>query len=99
MNQNEIHTAISILLEEYRSWKTPAVTIVAQSERSPFKVLVSCLISLRTKDEVTALASKRLFEVAGSPGEMKNVPVEDVACLIYPAGFYRNKAADRKSVV
>src|SRR5512133_985147 len=93
MDQQTIHTAISILQEEYRSWKTPAVTIVAQCGRSPFKVLVSCIISLRTKDEITALASQRLFEIAGTPGEMKDLPVEEVARLIYPAGFYRNKAS------
>jgi endonuclease-3 len=93
MKPENIHTAISILREEYRSWKTPAVTIVAQCGRSPFKVLVSCLISLRTKDEVTALASNRLFEKAGTPAEMMRLPVEEVARLIYPAGFYRNKAA------
>jgi endonuclease-3 len=88
----DIHTAISILREEYRSWKTPAVTIVAQSERSPFKVLISCIISLRTKDEVTAQASTRLFKRAGTPESMQSVPVDEVAALIYPAGFYRNKA-------
>jgi endonuclease-3 len=93
MNPEDIHSVIAILREEYRSWKTPAVTIVAQCDRSPFKVLVSCIISLRTKDEVTALASQRLFERAGTPGEMKELPVEEVARLIYPAGFYRNKAA------
>lgn len=93
MNPADIHTAVAILREEYRSWKTPAVTIVAQCGRSPFKVLVSCLISLRTKDDVTALASSRLFERAGTPGEMQNLPVEEIARLIYPAGFYRNKAA------
>jgi endonuclease-3 len=93
MNPEDIHCVIAILREEYRSWKTPAVTIVAQCDRSPFKVLVSCIISLRTKDEVTALASQRLFERAGTPGEMKELPVEEVARLIYPAGFYRNKAA------
>lgn len=88
----DIHTAISILREEYRSWKTPAVTIVAQCERSPFKVLISCIISLRTKDEVTAQASTRLFKRAGTPESMQSVPVDEVAALIYPAGFYRNKA-------
>jgi endonuclease-3 len=93
MNPDDIHSAIAVLREEYRSWKTPAVTIVAQCERSPFKVLVSCIISLRTKDEVTAQASKRLFERAGTPGEMKELLAEEVADLIYPAGFYRNKAA------
>ena len=88
----DIHAAIAILREEYRSWKTPAVTVVAQSERSPFKVLVSCIISLRTKDEVTAQASKRLFERAATPDVMQSLPVQEVAGLIYPAGFYRNKA-------
>jgi endonuclease-3 len=93
MNAENIHSAIAILQEEYLSWKTPAVTIVAQCDGSPFKVLVSCIISLRTKDEVTALASSRLFERAGTPGEMKKLPVEEIASLIYPSGFYRNKAA------
>lgn len=92
MNAHDLHTAISILREEYRFWKTPAVTIVAQCERSPFKVLVSCIISLRTKDEMTALASKRLFDRAGTPELMQSVPVDEVAGLIYPAGFYRTKA-------
>jgi endonuclease-3 len=92
MKTFDIHTAIVILREEYRSWKTPAVTIVAQCEGSPFKVLVSCIISLRTKDEVTARASMRLFERADTPGVMQSVPVDEVAGLIYPAGFYRNKA-------
>jgi endonuclease-3 len=92
MTAFNIHTAIAILREEYRFWKTPAVTIVAQCERNPFKVLVSCIISLRTKDEVTAQASMRLFERAATPGTMQLVSVEEVAALIYPAGFYRNKA-------
>jgi len=92
MTEFDIHAAIRILREEYRSWKTPAVTIVAQCDHSPFKVLVSCIISLRTRDEVTAAASKRLFDRAGTPGDMQALAVDEVAELIYPAGFYRNKA-------
>jgi len=92
MNSPQLHTAIALLREEYRHWKTPAVTIVAQCERNPFKVLVSCIISLRTKDEVTALASERLFARAATPETMQVLLVDEVAALIYPAGFYRNKA-------
>jgi endonuclease-3 len=92
MTAFDIHAALAVLREEYRSWKTPAVTIVAQCDRSPFKVLVSCLISLRTKDEITAQASMRLFERATTPEAMKLLSVNEVADLIYPAGFYRNKA-------
>jgi endonuclease III len=88
----DIHAAIRILREESRSWKTPAVTIVAQCDHNPFRVLVSCIISLRTKDEVTAQASARLFERADTPAEMQSLPVDEVAGLIYPAGFYRNKS-------
>jgi endonuclease-3 len=55
-------------------------------------VLVSCIISLRTKDEVTGQASKRLFERAATPDAMQSLPFDEVAGLIYPAGFYRNKA-------
>jgi len=92
MSDFDIHAAIAVLKDEYRSWKTPAVTIVAQCDGSPFKVLVSCIISLRTKDEVTAQASARLFERAATPDAMQSLPVDEVAGLIYPAGFYRNKA-------
>jgi len=92
MTAFDIRAAIDILREEYRSWKTPAVTIVSQQDHSPFKVLVSCIISLRTRDEVTAQASTRLFERADTPAAMQSLPVDEVAGLIYPAGFYRNKA-------
>lgn len=92
MKPVEIHSAVHILREEYPSWKTPAVTIVAQCEKSPYKVLVSCLISLRTKDEVTAQASARLFERAGTPAAMAGLSAAEIAGLIYPAGFYRNKS-------
>lgn len=93
MKQEEINSAVTILREEYKSWKTPAVTIVAQCEKSPFKVLISCIISLRTKDEVTAQASARLFNRAGTPVAMAGLSVTEIANLIYPAGFYRNKSA------
>jgi endonuclease III len=81
-----------ILREESRSWRTPAVTIVAEDGRNPYKVLISCIISLRTKDEVTAQASKRLFEHAATPEAMQHLPAAEIAKLIYPAGFYRTKA-------
>lgn len=92
MKPDEIHTVITILREEYKNWQTPAVTIVAQCNGSPFKVLISCLISLRTKDDVTAMASARIFARAETPEAMVDLSVEEIAHLIYPAGFYRTKA-------
>ena len=98
MDQEFIHTFVAILREEYQKWRRPAVTVVAEEGRNPFKVLVSCIISLRTKDEVTALASARLFDRAETPAAMQNLSVEEIASLIYPAGFYRNKAQQIRDI-
>jgi len=87
-----IHEAMAILTEAVRQWQTPAVTIVSQREGDPFKVLISCLLSLRTQDRTTAAASARLFSLAGTPAAMVELPVETVAHAIYPVGFYRTKA-------
>jgi len=77
----------------------PSVTTVAQQyRRNPWAVLVSTILSLRTKDEVTIVASKRLLEKAGSPEELKLLKQEKIEKLIYPVGFYRNKAASLKKI-
>ncbi|WP_173196981.1 endonuclease III [Geobacter sp. SVR] len=93
MKPDDIHAVIAILREQCRDWRTPAVTVVADGGRDPFKVLVSCIISLRTRDEVTAVASARLFSRAATPELMQHLSVDEVAELVYPAGFYRNKAS------
>lgn len=70
------------------------VTTLAEEEksRSPFRLLVACVISLRTKDEVTAEASGRLFAVAPDPEKLAQLDIEHIAKAIYPAGFYNTKA-------
>jgi endonuclease-3 len=75
-----------------RPFQAPAVTQAAQKGRNPFRVLISCLISLRTKDEVTDVASNRLFEKADTPAQMLRLREREIARLIFPAGFYRTKA-------
>ena len=55
MRQDQIHAAIRIVRREIRQWQEPVVGVVArESNRDPFRILISCLISLRTKDEVTS---------------------------------------------
>jgi endonuclease-3 len=65
---------------------------VGEDSRDPFQILVSCLISLRTKDQVTGEASARLFGLARTPHAMASLPASTIAHAIYPAGFYRTKA-------
>jgi endonuclease III len=74
----------------------PSVSMVAENSSDPFKILISTMISLRTKDEVTLEASNRLFKKAPSPEKIRLLPEEEIAALIYPAGFYRTKAGNIK---
>ena len=77
----------------------PSVTTVAEQYRhDPWAVLVSTILSLRTKDDVTLEASKRLLTKAPGPRELAAMKEEHVARLAYPAGFYRTKAANLKKI-
>ena len=69
-----------------------SLSIVKQFGRKPFLVLVSCILSLRTKDTVSLPASVRLFQLAQTPQELLLVPVACIEQAIYPVGFYRSKA-------
>lgn len=69
-----------------------------KKKRDPFKVLFACLISLRTKDEVTDRSAERLFSVATNATELLNIPVRTLEKIIYPAGFYRIKAKNMKQI-
>ncbi len=75
-----------------REWQSPAVTIVSHREGSPFKVLVSCILSLRTNDRTTGPASERLFALATDPESLAELSPEVLEQAIYPVGFYRTKA-------
>ncbi|MBI1953378.1 MAG: endonuclease III [Candidatus Omnitrophica bacterium] len=92
MGSLPIGTVIRILRRASRDWKLPAVTQVKEATRDPFQILISCLLSLRTKDETTAGASRRLFGRARTPQQMLNLSQTAIRKLIFPVGFYRTKA-------
>ena len=85
-----IEKLMQILKERYQE-KTSALMDVS-TRKDPFLTLISCLLSLRTKDEVTARASERLFARAKTPEEMLNLKKGEIAAAIYPVGFYKRKA-------
>ena len=66
----------------------PSVTLVGKRWKTPFHVLISCLLSLRTKDTTTLPASERLFALANTPQELLNLTTSQIEKLIYPVGFY-----------
>jgi endonuclease III len=92
VTNREIHSAIRILRREVPKWETPIVTLMAETYESPFRVLISCILSLRTQDSTTAKASHRLFAVADSPEAMLKLTAKKIENLIYPVGFYKTKA-------
>ena len=92
MKDREIHAAVRILRREAPKWQTPVVTLIAEASDSPFKVLISCILSLRTQDSTTAQASRRLFALADSPENMVRLSAKKIEQVIFPVGFYRTKA-------
>ena len=85
------------LKKAVRKFRTPSVTVIAK-KNDPFAVLVSCIISLRTRDEVTELASARLFALAKLPAELLELSNSKIEKAIYPAAFYRNKTKSLKEL-
>jgi len=79
-------------LEDFRQGCRVTTLAEEESSRFPFRLLVACVISLRTKDEVTAEASRRLFEIAPTADLLAELEVDSIAKAIYPAGFYNTKA-------
>jgi len=78
--------------------RVTTLTEVQTAKRSAFHLLVSCIISLRTKDEVTHEASRRLFRLADTPAALAEHPEHEIAAAIYPAGFYKTKAGQLRRI-
>jgi endonuclease-3 len=92
MRDEDIHAALRILRREVRRWQEPVVGVVARESRDPFRILIACLLSLRTQDQTTAAAGRRLFALAADPAAMRALPLRRLERAIYPVGFYRTKA-------
>ena len=89
MRSDDIHQVVRILKREIRRWPVPAL---AKYVETPFTVLISCILSLRTQDRTTVAASDRLFAIATTPDSLLAVPVKKIERAIYPVSFYRTKA-------
>ncbi len=78
--------------------ETPTVFDYSYRESTPFQILISTIISLRTKDPVTYASSERLFNKAPDPASIIKLGTSEIAGLIYPAGFYRRKSESIKQI-
>ncbi len=94
----DIGSILKILRKENEKWKAPIVTLVASHGGTPFDILISTILSLRTKDETTAKATQKLLAEANNPYDMLKLSVKKIEKLIYPVGFYRTKAKNIKKI-
>ena len=94
MTSSELHSAIPILRKQVKGLDLPWLDNLLKSPGAgdPFKVLISCILSLRTQDKTTGEASERLYNLAPDVSTMAKLSITKIEKAIYPVGFYRIKA-------
>jgi endonuclease-3 len=90
--QFPIAEAIRRLRRTRPRWNPTALAVVAGETGDPFRVLIACILSLRTQDTTTGPAAARLFALAGTPAAMLALSPAEIERAIYPVGFYRTKS-------
>jgi endonuclease III len=98
MTDFDIHAALAILRETMPRYEQPLVDAMGAAHQTPFRILIATILSLRTKDTLTAVVAPRLFAAADTPETMLTLDEEQIAKLIYPVGFYRTKARTIRQV-
>ena len=91
MDSKEISNVFRKIRKAVKYWKIPTVIRMAKT-RDPFQVLISCVLSLRNRDEVTETASKSLLALASNPEEMLMLTAKTIEKTIFPSTFYRVKS-------
>jgi endonuclease-3 len=98
LQDKKIDTVMKILEEEVSLLGVPIVTEMSRRKRDPYRILISTLLSLRTKDETTRKASERLLAKAPTAEKLLRLRQKTIRELIYPVGFYKTKAIVLKEV-
>lgn len=98
MTDFDIHAAMAILREEMPRYQQPLIEAMGAAHQTPFHILIATILSLRTKDTLTAVVAPRLFAAADTPAAMLALDEARVAELIYPVGFYRTKAKSIRAI-
>ncbi len=88
----DIDDFLTIVARAVEKVQVPVVDLIAVQTGDPFRVLVATILSARTKDEVTARAADRLFQLAGDIPSLARLSEDSISRAIYPVGFFRSKA-------
>ena len=102
MNVGDIPAVDRALKKEFKAHSAPIIELIEAQTHDPFCVLVGTILSARTKDQCTAGAVRKLFAAAKgemfSPEDLERLAVDEIEKLIYPVGFYRDKARHLKAL-
>lgn len=95
----DVDEIFKLLNKELSEYNTPVINRAKKDiADTPFNTLISCILSLRTKDEVTEQASLRLLKKYNTPEKILTLSEEEIESLIYPVGFYKTKAKRLKEI-
>jgi endonuclease III len=94
----DIDRIYTIVKNEFGKHHMPVVDLIQLETKDPFKVLVTTILSARTKDETTTGAAKRLFAVVHDFNGLVSTPQKEIERLIFPVGFYKVKALHLKQL-
>ena len=95
--KNNIDKVMKILKENYPAHNKTTLNRMRDNPEA-FKILISCLLSLRTQDKNTEIVSRKLFEVADTPKKILKLPIKKLEKLIFSSGHYHKKAQTLKHV-
>src|SRR5262245_15435493 len=98
MRDTDIPAAMVILQETMPAYPAPLIDGMNANSQTPFRILIATILSLRTKDTLTAVVAPRLFALADTPETMLALEEEQIAQAIYPVGFYRTKARSIRQI-
>jgi len=98
VTNRQIDRALQLIRHAISAWEPPALNKIAEESRDPFRVLISCILSQQTKDEVTGAASARLYRLADRPDTILALSERRIARAIYPVSFYRTKSRTIREV-
>ena len=99
MKTTDIPAVDRALKREFKAHSAPIIELIEAQTHDPFRVLVGTILSARTKDACTAGAVRRLFAAGGgTPDGLERLTVAKLEKLIYPVGFFRDKARHLKAL-
>lgn len=93
-----IDKIIKLLKKEVKDFENPVVSKIGEIQRDPFKVLISCILSLRTQDKTTGPVSLKLFELADTPEKLAKMPLKKIQKIIMPVNYYITKSKRIKQI-